>query len=941
MNFKKIILSFLLVFFISIDVSANGNTLVVHYYRFDEEYEDWNLWIWPEEPESSVSLGPENGAYPFTSEDDFGVVATINLSETNLSNSTLAGIIVRTNNWDKDVALDRYFSLEPNKDGEIHIYLVQANENIYTDSFKVDISNKIFDADFIDSNTIQFTTTIKVATDKISILENGQEFEIKEVYDGGTTRRLDVSNPISLINDYQIVIDFGDGDVKTKDIGLSGLFNSDEFNDQFAYDGELGAIHTSEKTIFRLWAPISDKVFVNLYEYGHPSDLTDYQGNAGVDDYYSRYEMTSTEKGVWEVTVNGDLDKVYYTYEVTNDNSTYEVVDPYAKSTGVNGDRGMVICIDNKAPIGWENDIRPQNLDNYQDSILYELHVRDLTTNSSWYGPEEYRGKYKGFTVEGTEYNGISTGIEHLKELGVTTVHLLPVFDYAIVDETKLLDANYQDVNDGIFNWGYMPENFNTPEGSYSTDPYNGEVRVIEFREMVMALHNANIRVVMDVVYNHTAYSAESKWHKIFPEYYHRMVGDTFSNGSGTGNETASERYMMSKYIVDSVVYWANEYHIDGFRFDLMKLHDVDTMNKVASALHEIDETIIVYGEPWDAGGSALNAGIAASKDTLKKMPNTAIFNDATRDAIKGSVFDDKAIGFVQGSTFDNNKIMLGIVGGVDHGAIPKTDSFTLNPSQSINYVTAHDNLTLHDKLNLSTSELTSIEIANMVKQSNAIILTSQGVPFLHAGVDFMRTKPCVDGECDPTNTYDHNSYRSPDSTNQLDWELKDKNIDIYNYYKGLIALRSQHPAFRMNTTSEVNDHLAFITNEEGLISYIIKDNANNDEWKNILVIHNNSLKEHSINLFESDWNVVVDQDSAGTKTIKTISNEITIKPSETLVLHNDEDYDFDITNGFLNTQDTTPPIEPGNNTFLYIVIVSIIVVAGISLTVYRGILKR
>jgi len=458
MIIRKILISFLLTLTLAIGVNAKSDTLVIHYYRFDETYDDWNLWLWPSEPDNLASEGPEDGAYPFTSFDDFRAVATINLTETNLANSTKAGLIVRTAEWIKDIGSDRFIDLDnPNELGETHIYIVQANEDIYTDLSQVDISNKIFSADFIDDNTVEFSSTSNIESDNIVILENGEPFEISTVYDGGTTRRFDVANLNDLRSKYELVLDFGDGMPKNKSIGLSGLFGSSVFNDQFAYDGELGAIYSLSETTFRLWAPISESVSVNLYVKGHDSKVTDYQGTTGDDNPFDVYPLVQLDKGVWELTLVGDWQSFYYTYSVTNDGVTNELVDPYAKTTGVNGDRGMIIDMDSTDPEGWDSDSAPDNIQGYQDSIIYELHIRDLTTHESWNGPEEYRGKYLGLTVSGTEYNGIKTGLDHLIDLGVTTIHLIPVYDYAIVDETRLLDVSYQDVNDGIFNWGYIP----------------------------------------------------------------------------------------------------------------------------------------------------------------------------------------------------------------------------------------------------------------------------------------------------------------------------------------------------------------------------------------------------------------------------------------------------------------------------------------------------
>lgn len=893
---KLLIMLFLLFSLSTVEVSAEGNTLFVHYYRYDENYEDWNLWLWPNQP-----VAGNGSAYEFTGEDAFGKVLELDVSTTNLEDASRIGVIVRLGNWDaKDVEKDRFFDVEY-VDGEMHIYLVQATEEIFLSRDSVDTSNKIFSAKFLDDNTVEFVATTGVDAEDITIYEGDTEFEIATVYAGGTKRRFDVANPLDLSKVYTLEVDFGSY-TKSIRIDLSGLFTTEVFNDSFEYDGALGVIYSETETTFRLWAPVSETATLNLYNFGHPSSIENYDGVSGDDTPYETHEMTKKEKGVLEVTVPGDLHGKYYTFTVND----AEVVDPYATAVGVNGDRGMVLNFDLTDPVGWENDTRPE-LGDYMDSVLYELHVRDLTTHEAWNGPEELRGTYLGLVYEGTEFENISTGIDHIKELGVTTVHLLPVFDYAIVDETRLKDPTYQNINDGSFNWGYMPENFNAVEGSYSTNPYDGAVRVTEFKEMVMAFHEAGIRVVMDVVYNHTGYSADSNFHQIFPGYYHRMNGENFSNGSGTGNETASERAMVKNYIVDSVEFWATEYNIDGFRFDLMKLHDVQTMNEVVEVLHEIDDTIIVYGEPWDAGGSQLDGSIAAQKSTVYQMPHVAIFNDATRDGVKGSVFDEEAIGFVQGSTAYAKDIMLGIVAGVKHGQIQKLQSFAIAPDQIINYVTAHDNNTLYDKLKLS-SEATDEEIINMIKQANAIVLTSQGTPFLHAGVEFARTKPCIDGECDANNLYDHNSYRSPDSTNQIDWNLKVENQDLFNYVQGLIELRKAHPAFSLDDADDIARDLLFVDETDGnFIQYILAENVGGDEWRHIMVVHN-SGEARDVELLGGTWNVVVNQDQAGTEIIETVTS-IEIKKNETLVLYTEDTLEGEADNGLITVP--TEEVDP------------------------------
>jgi pullulanase len=440
-----------------------------------------------------------------------------------------------------------------------------------------------------------------------------------------------------------------------------------------------------------------------------------------------------------------------------------------------------------------------------------------------------------------------------------------------------------------------MPENFNSVEGSYSTDPYDGSVRISEYKQLVQAFSDNDIRVVMDVVYNHHGKSADSNFDLIVPGYYFRMTDNgSFSNGSGTGNETASEHYMMSKFMVDSVVFWANEYNISGFRFDLMKLHDVTTMNKITDALHAIDPTILVYGEPWTGGTSTLPESESAYNSTLDQMPGVAVFNDDTRDGIKGSVWTAEAGGFIQAaSSMENDeRVKLGVVGAVPHNGLaiatlPK-GAWAITPNQTINYVTAHDNNVLFDKIQMSTSGITYEQMQDMQKQANAIVLTSAGIPFLHGGVEIMRTKVCTviggenQGECE--NGFDHNSYRSPDSTNQINWQWKVDNIDVFNYYKGLIEIRKNINVFSYDTEEELESHLFFLPSNTGMVSYMIYDE--NSPWMYTLVSYNNSVTERTLDLQGQTWNLVANKDLAGLETIEEVSGTYTMRPNETVIMY-------------------------------------------------------
>lgn len=480
------------------------------------------------------------------------------------------------------------------------------------------------------------------------------------------------------------------------------------------------------------------------------------------------------------------------------------------------------------------------------------------------------KGKFLGLTEEGTKGpGGVSTGLDHIKEMGITHLHLLPSFDFRSIDETTLVENN--------FNWGYDPQHFNVPEGSYATDPYNGEVRITEFKEMVKALHENDIRVVMDVVYNHTGASSDSDFSKIVPGYYYRFNEDgTFSNGSGTGNETASERSMMRKYMVDSVVYWAKEYGIDGFRFDLMGLHDIDTMNEIRAALTEVDPSILIYGEGWTGGDSPLPDKEKARKKNMRRMGGIAAFSDDIRDALKGHVFTDEDPGFVSGAENLQESMKFGIVASLDHPGVNYEEvKYSTSPNQTITYVEAHDNLTLWDKLVISNPEASEEERMKMHRMANAAVLTSQGIPFIHAGSEFYRTK---DG--------DHNSYKSPDSINQLDWSRKESYMDNVDYFKGLITMRKEHPAFRMETAEEIRNNVSFMDlEEEHLVGYTLDGSSLGDSWGEITVLLNGGEDSSTFNLDANTYQIMVNGESAGLTPLDSFEGETVEVPGKTLMV--------------------------------------------------------
>jgi pullulanase len=924
---------FLQVFSVLNIQAANADTLIVNYHRFDDAYAGWSLWLWQSEPFSGDGQNINfNGFHPVTNSRQLEYT----IAGTHLEGATKVGVIARTANWTKDVAIDLFIDLtNPDENGVVEVFLVSGDPIVYYSLDDVDLSHRISNIDFISLQDIEFTaTTDNFSESDITLYADDAAITFRNFSKSGSTASFTLNDDTDLSKSYRLEItfpDFPDRD-KTYSIGFGGLYASDAFNDAFYYDGELGAIYSASETTFKLWAPISQDITLNLYTVGHPSNITSFNGIAGVDTPYETHPLVQTEKGVWEVTVTGDLHGVYYTYDINQGTITHkDVVDPYTVSTGVNGNRGMVVDFERLLPENWVHNTRPNNISHFSESILYEAHIRDFTSHETWTGTEAWRGKYLGFAESGTTYQGVTTGMDHIVEFGITHVHLLPVQDIGMaIDETRIEDPNYRGVKDTIFNWGYMTLNFNTVEGSYATDPFDGSVRVSEFKQMVQNFHEANIRIVLDVVYNHTATSGDSNFEKILPGYYYRFNDEgQFSNGSGTGNETASENAMVRKFIVDSVVFYATQYNISGFRFDLMKLHDVKTMQAVRDALHEIDPTIIIYGEPWDAGGSQLPEEIAAYNANADQLLNIGMFNDDLRDGVKGSVFNSAEGGWLQG---DNRaamfeRIKAGMIGYISHPeingpALPK-GLWAVDTNQVINYVSAHDNNTLHDKIVLSTNNLTQDQIIEMHKQANAIVLTSQGIPFLHAGVELLRTKPCVvingqsQGECDSGLMFDHNSYRSPDETNQINWQWKIDYNDTYEFYKGLVELRKAAPVFNYSL-EEIQQNMTFniFTGGRDLAAVFVYDDNPENPWEYAIIAHNNSNGERTLDVFNMTWNMVVNKEAAGTETIQEISENYRMMPNETVVLYQlrrGAEWPLEVS--------TSPDTEnPSNNSMIWII---------------------
>ena len=611
-----------------------------------------------------------------------------------------------------------------------------------------------------------------------------------------------------------------------------------EYQQMPSYSGQdLELIANSTSTRWRLWSPMASAAQVLLYDTDRNTTPTD------------TIDMTRADNGTWTAMVDRGLYGKFYTFRIKHDGRWLdETPGVWAKAVGTNGRRAAIIDMSATDPDGWSADRGPE-LKHLTDAIIYEMHHRDFSISPT--SGIVNKGKFLALTEHDTKSpDGLSTGIDHLKELGVTHVHILPSYDYTSVDEANLATPQY--------NWGYDPQNYNAPEGSYSTNPADPSTRISEMKRMVKALHDAGIGVVMDVVYNHTALGDGSNFSLTAPGYYYRHREDgSYSDASGCGNETASERQQMRDFIINAVRYWAKEYHIDGFRFDLMAIHDTETMNQVAAALKQINPSAFVYGEGWTAGDSPLPTAQRALKDNVWMMPGVAVFSDDIRDAVKGHYSDAADRGFATGKPGNEETVKIGIAGATDHPQLDWTKAnnskkpYAIAPTQVINYVSCHDDLMLTDKLRHS---MTRPEENDSVRQRAArlaqtIVFTSQGTPFMWCGEEIFRDKKGV-----------HNSYKSPDSINAIDWHLKAENAAQMEYYKQLIALRKAHPAFRMTTAKDVARHLVFDkTNVPNLISYSLRDHANGDEWKEIKVIFNGSDQTRHISIPKDDWTVVAE----------------------------------------------------------------------------------
>ena len=831
----------------------NKITVKIHYTRTDGNYENWNLWVW----------GSAMGGHQvdFTGTDENGaMVATIVLEDARAHTdiSFKERLSVEGNEWKDQGDSDRTIDLSTVVSGTIDYY-IPSGVCVYGDD--VVRKNKVTSVDLnYDTGVVTFTTAAQVADPEteitlVKVTDEGEE-EIEIQASGvGLTCTVSLTGEDAawdLTTLYQYKVKYQGFNY---DISIDAVYASERFAEEYTYEGsDLGATYSAASTTFKVWAPTATAVSVNLYT----------SGTAGTNDLEQSVAMTGGTKddyGVWTATVSGDLNGKYYTYAVTVDGEEAEAVDPYARAAGVNGNRGMVIDLDSTDPTDWEHDTNPNKVDSQTDAIIYELHVRDFSIDEN--SGMTNKGKYLAFTEEGTTVNDageIKTGIDYLDELGVTHVHLLPVYDYGSVDETTCSN----------FNWGYDPVNYNVPEGSYSTDPYDGNVRITEFKQMVQSLHNHDISVIMDVVYNHVYNADKFCFNNIVPGYFSRVD----SNTSGCGNDTASEREMVRKYIVESVLYWHQEYHIDGFRFDLVGLLDVETINEIVKEVHACCPDVIFYGEGWDMDGTNKEAGTEMAKQgNASKTSSFAYFSDSMRNGIGG-----------------NNGNSTGFASGAGNGASMVSEWlakpwWTTNPTQVVQYASCHDNYTLVDKIIESTGK-SKID-STVIKMNNlaaAFYMTSQGIPFIHAGEEMLREKLNADG------SRNENSYNSSDSVNSIKWvKLEEDDYAATSaYYQGLIEFRKAHPALRYATATKVSENVQTVTSSANLIVMQVDGYGANDD--DIYVIFNAGTSATTVNLPDGTWTININGESAGTESLGTASGSVSVDAISAMVLTKEDE---------------------------------------------------
>ena len=852
--------------------AASDKKFIVHVSRPSNTFTGLNLWVWYAGTDGKAYEFAKTGVQYLT--DSYGAYGEWTLP--NSGSATALGFILRDNSWNKYPDGDRYVnnfkdvngvstseiwikynskftwfkqpSAEPTLLGA-QVTKLKEIKLTFDNGFNIDTEKKNF--------TIKNSSGADVAVESWSAVEGNA--------DSGYTVSATLVDQVRIGTAYTISHPvYG-----SQESDLGSLWDLQSFNDQFYYNGaDLGNTYSSAQTDFRVWAPTADSL-----------DLVTYATASTAPEDGVVYPMVQDVKGTWVKRLEGNQDGTIYVYRAHFGSKVNETIDPYARSVTINGERGVVVDLDSTDPVGWSSSDRPNNMSsgNPTDAVIYELHVRDLSMDSTSNIPVNHKGKYLAFTDIGTRYtkgkDSTLTGLSAIKDLGVTHVELQPIYDFGSVDETGVGNQ---------FNWGYDPKNYNVPEGSYSTDAANPKTRITELKQAIMSMHNNGLRVNMDAVYNHVQDSSNFAFEKLVPGYwYRRDATGTKTSGSGCGNDTATEHPMVSKFIQDSVKYWATEYKMDGFRFDLMGLIDINTMNAIRTQLNNIDPTIIMLGEGWNMG--TLPQEIRATQLNSSKIPGIATFNAIMRDGMKGNVWDESTVGWVSGRYGDYASIYSGIVGNAPFPNLAGEWIGGIEPGQTINYIESHDNSTFADKLRTSMGKKVPMAtIAKVSKLGTGILFVSQGVPFIQAGQEFLRSK-----------NFNKNSYNATDAVNSLKWNNRITYASNVSYLKGLIAIRKAHKAFRMPVAQSIIDNLTFLDGTEDQIGFGINGKAVGDSWSSIVVLANsNPSKKATFSVPKGTYKIVADDKSAGTKTIGKVvvtgkkNGKVTIPALSMMVLY-------------------------------------------------------
>jgi len=808
----------------------------IHYNRSDNNYANWGLWLWED--------GKDGGIYEFEGEDSYGAYVTYDFSEWSegLEESKLGFIVRKLDSWTKDYESDRFIEFSKftvNPSGYYDIYLKSGDKTMYTNA-KGEVADIIEHFELSKPvNNFLIWFQLNKDYESYTLYYDNEVLVSSETQDNDVNALITTNQKLQynlgadmpdITKEFKLVVKFKlSGKEQTVYVDKSTLYKTTAFADAYTYTGELGAIYQTNKTTFRVWSPISSEIKVRIYETGTPVSAMiggKKVSFANGSDKYVEYSMNRIENGAWEYIYEGNHEGKYYTYVVTNSQyKNREVVDPYAKSTGINGYRGMIVDFSKTNPAGWDN-ITIHNIPSTSLTV-YETHVADVTSHASWGGNEAYAKLFKGLYETGTSYTSgnvtVTTGFDHIKELGVNAVQLIPIYDQAN-DERPNDDPTRTDGSVRAFNWGYNPLNYNSLDGIYSTNPYDGYTKIIEFKELVKAYNEAGINIIMDVVYNHVSGLEGSNFDVLMPKYYFRYRSGVASNGSGCGNETASEMPMYRKFMIDSTEFWAKEYKLGGFRFDLMGIHDVTTMNELTANLHNnVSSAITVYGEPW-AGGTIALSGTAASQANVHRFEGYGQFNDKMRDAlIKGGLNGVTAKGWVTNNSTVNNTDLTELINGFKGITLAKET----DPAKSINYVTCHDNYTLYDRIRASGTT-NEVLVKRMAMLANSCVFTSQGITFMLAGEEMLRTKGG-----------DSNSYESSYAVNAIDYTLKVKHLDMFNNYKALIALKQNANVFGKDATEIAQDMTVEKNDNGSLIIIRVKDTLNKIEY---VICHSNGV---------------------------------------------------------------------------------------------------